>query len=95
MITNIYDVSNPDTVFRKAKEIYGDDVELYFSTHKDKKYMIRNPETGKFIHFGAMGMTDYTKHRDEGRRWRFQQRNKKWKDADPYSPAFMAYYLLW
>ena len=47
---NIEDVSNPDVVLKRAKRLYGNDVQIYFSTHRDKKYMIINPITGKKIH---------------------------------------------
>lgn len=87
--------SNPKQVLKMAKKIYGDDVEIDYSTRKDKKYMIKNPETNKWVHFGQMNYEDYTKHKDKIRRNKFRQRNSKWADTDEYSPAFMAYYILW
>ena len=36
-----------------------DDVTLLPSSRKNKKYMILNPNTNKFVHFGAMGYMDY------------------------------------
>lgn len=95
MITNIYDTSDPEQVSNKLHRIFGPDFVLYFSTHKDKKYMILNPYTNKFIHFGASGMTDYTKHRDKERQRRFKLRNHKWEKSDPFTPAFLSYHLLW
>ena len=92
---NIEEVSNPDVVLKRAKRLYGNDVQIYFSTRKDKKYMLIHPITGKKVHFGSMLYQDYTKHRDDQRRQRFQTRNKKWKDADLYSPAHASYHLLW
>ena len=62
---NIEDVSNPDVVLKRAKRLYGNDVQIYFSTHRDKKYMIINPITGKKIHFGSSLYQDYTKHGDD------------------------------
>jgi hypothetical protein len=67
---------------------------VFPSTRKTKKYMVEDPD-GKMIHFGAMGMEDFTKHNDEERRQSFLRRNKKWKNAPKYSPAFLAYHLLW
>ena len=62
---NIEDVSNPDVVLKRAKRLYGNDVQIYFSTHRDKKYMIIHPITGKKMHFGSSLYQDYTKHGDE------------------------------
>lgn len=95
MKENIELYSNPKQVLKMAKKIYGNDVEIDYSTRKDKKYMIKNPETNKWVHFGQMNYEDYTKHKDKIRRNNFRQRNSKWADADEYSPAFMAYYILW
>ena len=49
----------------------------------------------KIIHFGQMGFEDGTKHRDPKRIKAFKNRNYKWASADLYTPAFLAYYLLW
>lgn len=87
--------SNPDKVFKLAKELYGDDVEIKLSTKKDKKYMILNPNNNKWVHFGQMGYEDYTKHNDKDRRDNFLLRNKKWENKPEYSPAFLSYHLLW
>ena len=92
---NIEDVSNPDVVLKRAKRLYGNDVQIYFLTHRDKKYMIIHPITGKKIHFGSSLYQDYTKHGDDKRRQRFQQRNHTWKTAEPYTPAHASYFLLW
>ena len=34
---------------------------VFFSTRKNKKYMIKNPD-GIMIHFGGKGYADYTAH---------------------------------
>jgi hypothetical protein len=47
--------------------------------------MIINPITVKKIHFGSSLYQDYTKHGDDKGRKRFQQRNHKWKNAEPYT----------
>ncbi len=48
----IHEYSNPDIVLKTAKEIFGDNIELQLSTHKNKKYMIRGEFTqNKWIHF--------------------------------------------
>ncbi len=93
----IEDYSNPQIVFQKAKKMYGDDVEIKLSTRKDKKYMLLNPNTSKWIHFGTMKppMEDYTKHKDKLRRDKFRIRNAKWANQEKYTPGFLSYYLLW
>ena len=88
-------VSNPDKVKVNLEKYYGKDVEIYLSTRKGKKYVVINPETNKKIHFGDMNYFDYTKHLDEKRRQSFRNRNKKWKDAKPFTASHLSYFLLW
>lgn len=87
--------SNPKQVLKMAKKIYGKDVEIDYSTREDKKFMIKNPNTDKWVHFGLMGYEDYTKHKDKKRRENFLVRNHKWANMSQYSPAFMSYNILW
>jgi len=88
--------SNLDEVYRKAKKYLGNDVKIYLSNKKDKKFMIEH--NGKFIHFGAYGMEDYTKHKDDERRDRYLKRASNikgnWKDYK-YSPNNLAINILW
>lgn len=56
--------------------------------------MIEDPN-GKMIHFGLYPYEDFTKTKDKQKRDAFRSRNHKWANADKYSPAYMAYYLLW
>ena len=90
----ICEVSNPELVFKQLKKYSGNEVDLYLSSSKNKKYMVIN-EDGKKIHFGSIIHEDFTKHTDKKRRDNFRTRNKKWKDADKYTPAHLSYYLLW
>jgi len=90
----IYNVSNPEIVLRQLKKYYGNHVDLYLSTSKHKKYMVFNEE-GKKVHFGSILYQDYTKHKDKKRRDNFRNRNRRWKDADKFTPAHLSYYLLW
>jgi hypothetical protein len=87
--------SNPDIVLQRAKKLYGSDVIIDYSTRANKKYMIQDPKTKEWIHFGQLPFFDYTKTGDEIKRLRFQQRNHKWARAPKYSPAFMSYFILW
>jgi len=86
------DFSNIKTVQRKANE-YGVG-KVFPSSKKDKKYMVEDPD-GKMIHFGQSKMEDFTYHKDTKRQKAFLNRNRKWKDFPKYSPAFLAYHLLW
>jgi hypothetical protein len=56
----ICEVSNPKLVLKQLKKYYGDDVDLYLSTSKNKKYMVFN-EDGKKVHFGDLRFSDWTK----------------------------------
>jgi hypothetical protein len=84
--------SDPHEVFRRGKLL---GIEVYLSGRKDKKYCIQNPETHKLVNFGEIGYEDATKHNDPKRIANFHARNAKWKDAPKYSPAYLAYHLLW
>ena len=53
-------VSNPATVKRKAKQIYGTGVKIVESRAKSKKYALIKPD-GKRINFGSIDYEDYTK----------------------------------
>ena len=49
------------------------------SPKKDKKYMATFSRNGRIkkVHFGARGMSDYTKHKDSARKSRYIKRHKK------------------
>jgi len=94
-LEQIFPYSDPNIVFARAKKLFGRDVKIEYSTRKDKKYMLYDPNKRVWIHFGQLPYYDYTRHRDEIRRMRFQQRNHKWSTAPKYSPRFLSYFLLW
>jgi len=89
--------SNPRMVQRKAKLLFGREAIIYRSNLKTKKYFIID-DAGKKVHFGAMGMEDYTHHRDEIRRDRYLKRSAKlkgeWKN-NPYSRNNLSRNLIW
>jgi hypothetical protein len=65
-----------------------------------KKYYVMY--NGKRINFGALGMSDYTKHKDIHRRNRYRARHKAIMLKDGRAayrvksqPAYWSYYLLW
>ena len=88
--------SNPAKVKKRMKQLLGKDTELFFSTRKNNKYMIKSPDD-KWLHFGAFNppMEDFTKHQDEERRKKFQIRNARWKDTPKWSASWLSYHLLW
>ena len=88
------EVSNPEIVLKQLKKYYGDEVNLYLSTSKNKKYMVFD-EQGKKVHFGDLRFSDWTKHKDKQKRNNFRNRNKRWADADKFTPAHLSNYLLW
>lgn len=71
-------------------------VELRKSTKAGKKYMVRID--GKTVHFGAKGMSDYTKHKDKERKQRYENRHKRnenWKKSGIKTAGFWSKWLLW
>ena len=56
------DVSNPEIVYKRARKLYGNNIIIKESTRKDKKYMILDNNTGKYVHFGSLNHFDYTKY---------------------------------
>ncbi len=94
-LINLRQYSDPKQVIQNVKEYLGNDIQLFMSTRNNKKYMIQHPQTNKWIHFGQMGMEDFTKHKDKKRQDNFKKRNAKWSKQDKYTPGWLSYYLLW
>jgi hypothetical protein len=74
--------------------------EIKRSTKQGKKFMaiFTNCTTGdvKTIHFGAAGMSDFTKHHDIARRERYFNRhraNENWEN--PFTAGSLSRYILW
>jgi hypothetical protein len=72
-------------------------VYLRKSTKPDKKYMVY--VDGKTIHFGARGMSDFTKHKDVKRMKRYSARHKRggetWGKSGLKTAGFWSKWLLW
>lgn len=71
-------------------------VYLCKSTKSDKKYMVKIDS--KTVHFGAAGMSDYTKHKDSERKSRYITRHKKrenWNKSGIKTAGFWSRWLLW
>lgn len=99
-LNELLTISNPKEVLKRAKEYLGDDVKLYISTRKNKKYMVYNPNENRMVHFGSFKppMEDFTYHKDENRRNNYLKRASNikgdWKD-NKYSSNNLSIHLLW
>jgi hypothetical protein len=87
-------ISDPYTVYTKFNKKYPRDSDIMISTRNNKKYMIYDIENEKWFHFGST-MSDYTRHGDTKRQINFLRKNKRWSDADMYTPAYASNTLLW
>jgi hypothetical protein len=97
-VKEIKQYSNPEVVFKKAKKYLGYDVNISISTKPEKKYMVYNPHTNKWVHFGQMEYQDFTKHKDLIRRHNYLKRTEfikgNWRN-DKYSPNNLSRNILW
>ena len=70
-------------------------VSIKKSTRAEKKYMATFND-GTVTHFGAAGMSDFTKHKNPERKERYINRHRKrenWKD--PKTAGALSLYVLW
>ena len=69
------------------------------STNNTKKYMAifyDGPKKVKTTHFGAFGMSDYTKHRDTKRKKRYMSRHRTRENWRNYmSAGALSRWILW
>jgi hypothetical protein len=68
------------------------------SSKKDKKLMATFETNGrtKVIHFGANGMSDFTKHHDRERRARYIKRHSKdLRTGNPARAGYLSMFVLW
>lgn len=76
-------------------------MELYSiqtSDKKDKKYdaIFRDGKKEIVVSFGAKGMSDYTKHKDDERKKLYLARHKANEDwNNPISPGALSRWILW
>ena len=70
-------------------------VEISPSVRPDKKFqaVINNKKT---IHFGSKGASDFTLHKDNERKRKYEGRHRKREDwTDPNTAGFYAKNILW
>ena len=68
------------------------------STRDEKKFMavVEDGDKKKTIHFGAKGMSDFTKNGDEERKQRYLDRHKTTEDwSNPLTAGFWSRWILW
>ena len=91
-------VSNPEIVKNNLQKYFGKTTDLYISNHKNKKYMIYNPNKDKMVHFGDIRYKDYTYTTNPIKRSSYLKRSTNirgsWKD-DKYSPNNLSIWTLW
>ena len=71
-------------------------IELSKSDKKEKKYKVK--VDNKTIHFGAKGMSDYTKNKDPQRKENYSKRHRKredWSKSGVKTAGFWSKNLLW
>ena len=87
-----------EKIVRKNFNKFGykkDGSQLKPSTRNGKKWMVLDPNTGKWVHFGAMNYEDFTVHQDKERRKKYHSRMQRFKSAYKYSPGYLSLVLLW
>lgn len=64
---------------------------------KKKTVYVRDPQTKKVrvVHFGAVGYSDYTKHKNKKRRANFHARHNCSEKKDKTKPGYWACRDLW
>ncbi len=90
----ICDVSNPEVVLKQLENIMETRLICIYLLLKTRNTWYSMNKVRKYI-FGDLRYADYTKTKNKLKRDSFRNRNKKWKDADKYTPAHLSYYLLW
>jgi hypothetical protein len=74
--------------------------DAYFREKKCPCSINAKPECGaeeKIVSFGAKGMSDFTKHKDEERKSRYLARHKGMNEDwnDPLTPGALSRWILW
>lgn len=96
--SKIWKVSNPYLSQTNTYKYLGNNVILFLSDKKNKKYMVYNPNNNKMIHFGDVNYQDFTKHKNLSRRKNYLVRASAikgdWKN-DKYSSNNLAINILW
>jgi hypothetical protein len=96
-IATLLNYSNPKKVIENAKKYLGNDIKVYVSNRKSKKYMVKN-QYDKWVHFGEIGYEDFTKHNNSEKRNNYLARSSNikgnWKN-NIFSANNLARVILW
>jgi len=100
IIENVDAEGNPikELSFGKTKEKKISLISIKKSNKSGKKLMATFETNGrrKVIHFGAAGMSDYTKHHDPKRKQRYITRHKKdLGTGNPARAGYLSMFVLW
>ena len=80
----------------KSRTKDSDVIILQKSSNASKKFMVN--VNGKTIHFGANGYSDFTKHKQKSRMFRYNIRHRSrenWAKSGIHSAGFWAKWILW
>lgn len=87
-----------DRVLRNAKKYLGDDVVIKPSTRVNKKFMVLNPNTDEYIHFGDSRYEDFTQNNNLMKQRNYLARSYgirgDWR-KDKYSANNLSREILW
>jgi hypothetical protein len=73
-------------------------IKIVPSAKAEKKYdahFVTNSNRRKVVSFGARGMDDFTKTKDEEQKKRYRARHKRDNLTDPTSPGALSWFVLW
>jgi hypothetical protein len=80
----------------KSRSLSPSVITLKKSSKKDKKFMVIIGN--KTVHFGAVGYSDFTIHKDTDRMHRYENRHKSredWKKSGIKTAGFWSKWILW
>ncbi len=103
LLNNVSDPTKAQSNMNKYLKSLGftNHVKVYPSINVLKKYMIKDPNTDKWVHFGSIDHEDFLKHKDKDRQRRYFERFYSLLDKNhesvtyPYSPYNLSLYVLW
>jgi hypothetical protein len=103
LLRNVSDPDKAQLNMNKYQKSLGftNHVKVYPSINVLKKYMILDPNTNKWVHFGSIHHEDFLKHKNKDRQRRYFERFTSLLGKDhesvkyPYSPYNLSLYVLW
>lgn len=94
----LYKYSSPKQAQKMAHKYLGKTAKLYPASNPEKKYMVCDPVSNKWVNFGQLGYEDYTRHKNKTRRRNYLTRTAgmrgDWK-SNKYSANNLSRHILW